>query len=215
MSANTRSTGINFDDLRSLDDWTGDNGELFDHVAIWDDWRLPELLDEEARENDAELAELVHMTLASAKGYQELGEIGRTEKLRTLTDVVLRQRIAMFHDIMKLLQQDYSRRYEHWVEALQTFEVDAATHCDKLMTMKANWRLAVWHYEQNNIEESVSYVLQAESLLEAAYIEASAVISERGWEQKFKGHAAAINGAGEVCADLKTELTLNTSNHNF
>ena len=203
MTSDPRSSGIDFDDVQSASEWSPDTIDLFDHVAVWDDWRLPELIDEEARENDAELAELIHMMLASAKGYQELADLGRTAEVQSMGDVMLRQRVAIFHGMMKLLQADYASRYEHWIEALQTFDIDAASHRDGLMALKANWRLAMWHYEQNQIDEFVSYVLQAESILENALVNASVVLTDPDWDQQLKDHAVMVGGAKEVWVEFK------------
>lgn len=211
MQSDPRSSGIDFDHVQSFADWTDENIDLFDNIAVWDDWRLPELLDEEARENDAELAELIHMVLASAKGYQELADLARTARIQSLADVMLRQRIAIFHGMMKLMQEDYASRYEDWVKALQTFDVDAVSHRDGLMALKAHWRLAVWHYEQNDLQEFVSYLIQAESLLETAFIDAIPVLSDANWEKQLKDHAVMIGGAKEVWTDYKSEMQVDRS----
>lgn len=166
--------------------------DSFDDSAIWDDCRLAEVARDEIAERNALVTELIQLTLSSLSSYQEIAELALDRHLQSFAVVVVRQRGAQCEELRQLL-------IEHW-------DHDVDQPKEALSAIRSIWRLAIWHFEQNQLAHFMEYAERAESLLEEMFLSAANAYRDDAWARLLRSHAIMICGARNIWDDLAHEI---------
>jgi hypothetical protein len=124
--------------------------------------------------------QLVHMNLASLRGYQEVADVTTNPHIRDFAQVMLSQRSAQCRELM-----------EGWSGLLVAPDQDDPAAND----LSLLWVRALWNLDQDESGNSLEMIAEAEQLLEEAYLKAAALYEPCPIATLFRQHATSICGA--------------------
>ncbi len=145
---------------------------------------------------DEVLRQLFHMTLSSLRGYQELAQLSARPELRTLLEVIARQRSAQCRAL--------ARMSDGLIPEWQNLERsdDAALADPSAADLQIVWLRTIWNFEQDDFSRFGENLDQAEMMLEDAFLSATETCLDSESTTIFRQHAVNICGARQCLEDV-------------
>ena len=174
-------------------EWSSDRNIHEVHDALGNEVPLDEL----AQTNtDLIVEQLFHMTLSSLRGYQELAQLTSCLELRSLLEVIARQRSARCRAL--------ARRSQGAIPEWKNLEKsdDAALADPSAADLQIVWLRTIWNFEQDEFARFGENLDQAEMMLEDAFLDASEAFVNSEFAAIFKEHAINICGARQCLEDV-------------
>lgn len=174
-------------------EWSSDRSVREFHDALSNEVRLEDL----AQSNtDVVVEQLFHMTLSSLRGYQELAQLTSCLELRSLLEVISRQRCAQCRALARMSQGTISE----WKNLDKSD--DAALADPSAADLQIVWLRTIWNFEQGEFARFGESLDQAEMMLEDAFLDASEAFIDSEFAAIFKEHAINICGARQCLEDV-------------
>ncbi|MDB5339020.1 MAG: hypothetical protein JWN70_4639 [Planctomycetaceae bacterium] len=145
---------------------------------------------------DEVLLQLFHMTLSSLRGYQELADLTTRPELRSLLEVIARQRSAQCRSLARMSDG----LIPEWINLEKSD--DAALADPSAADLQIVWLRTIWNFEQEEFPRFGENLDQAELLLEDAFLNASETFLDSEFSVIFRQHAINICGARQCLEDV-------------
>ncbi len=145
---------------------------------------------------DVVLEELFHMTLSSLRGYQELAELTTRPELRSLLEVIARQRSAQCRALARMS----NGRIPEWKNLDKSD--DAALADPSAGDLQIVWLRTIWNFEQGEFARFGENLDQAELMLEDAFLDATDAFAGSHFADVLRQHAINICGARQCLEDV-------------
>lgn len=145
---------------------------------------------------DELLQQLFYMTLSSVRGYQELSELTTRPELRSLLDVITRQRSAQCRSLARLS----AGLIPEWI-ALEKSD-DVTLTDPSAVDLQIVWLRTIWNFEQDEFVRFGESLDQAELMLEDAFLNAAETFVDSEYSVIFRQHAINICGARQCLEDV-------------
>ena len=142
------------------------------------------------------LQQLFHMTLSSLRGYQDLAQLSTQPELRTLLDVIARQRCAQCRALARMTDG----LIPEWMN-LEKSDDDALAD-PSAADLQIVWLRTIWSFEQDEFARFGENLDQAELMLEDALLGASEAFPDGELTTVFRQHAINICGARQCLEDV-------------
>lgn len=145
---------------------------------------------------DEVLRQLFHMTLSSLRGYQELAQLSARPELKTLVEVIARQRSAQCRALARMsdgLIPEWSN--------LEKSD-DAALADPSAADLQIVWLRTIWNFEQDEFARFGENLDQAEMMLEDAFLNATEACLDSEFAVIFRQHAINICGARQCLEEV-------------
>ncbi len=145
---------------------------------------------------DEVLQQLFHMTLSSLRGYQELAELTTRPELRSLLEVIARQRTAQCRDLARMSDG----LIPEWINLKKSD--DAALADPSAADLQIVWLRTIWNFEQDEFARFGENLDQAELMLEDAFLNAAETFLDTEYSVLFRQHAINVCGARQCLEDV-------------
>jgi hypothetical protein len=146
--------------------------------------------------------QLFHMTLASLRGYREIGHLAMNPEVHNLVAVIAHQRAAQCRSLAQM-SHSLSRQLSKLSPEDDSLVDPAAAE------LQIIWLRAIWSFEQEEYGRFADTIEQAEAILEDAFLSAADTFKCAGMAGICRQFALNICGTRQRLEELTHALVLN------